>query len=107
MSNVASCPTMPLPVGPVNNPQRDRRLESQAQRCLAQHPHFLAKNQFVSIRCEGRRLRLTGCLPSFFLKQLAQEALRDLAGIDHIDNQIVVASPWGQVWPGRSGQCGQ
>jgi hypothetical protein len=90
---------MPLPAGPVINPQRDRRLESQARLCLAQHPHFRAKSQLVSIRCEGRRLQLTGCLPSFFLKQLAQEALRDLAGIDHIDNQIVVASPWGQVWP--------
>jgi hypothetical protein len=42
---------------------------------------------------------LTGRLPTWFLKQLAQEAMRGLPGVDHVDNQIVVASPVGEVWP--------
>ncbi len=47
--------------------------------------------------CRNRCLRLEGCVPSFYLKQLAQEAVRDLKGIDRIENQIVVASPVGET----------
>lgn len=89
----------PIPHPEPSVESRAQRLETQARRVLAQHPHFLGKSQFVSCQCEGRCLRLAGRLPSYFLKQLAQEALRDLAGIEHIDNQIVVASPSGEVWP--------
>jgi osmotically-inducible protein OsmY len=43
-------------------------------------------------------LVLRGCLPSYYLKQLAQEVVAHLEGVEGVDNQI-------QVVPGaaRSG----
>ena len=64
-------------------------VETRAARRLAEHPHFLGRSHHVRCQSQGRRLQLSGCLPSYFLKQLAQEALRDLQGVDQIDNRIV------------------
>jgi osmotically-inducible protein OsmY len=38
-------------------------------------------------------LVLRGCLPSYYLKQLAQEAVASLDGVARIDNQIQVVTP--------------
>jgi hypothetical protein len=38
----------------------------------------------------GDTLVLSGCLPSHYLKQLLQEALKALPGVANIDNQVVV-----------------
>jgi len=67
---------------------------------LESHPHFRGRSRYVEIRCVGRRLILEGYLPSYYLKQLAQEAIRQIndAFEDvHIDNRIVVSSPIGEV----------
>lgn len=47
------------------------------------------------IRCEFQResgvLYLRGAVPSYYLKQIAQETARDLEGVLRVDNQIKVA----------------
>ena len=40
-------------------------------------------------------LYLSGQLPTFYLKQLVQEILRRLPGVQSIRNEIVVVSPYG------------
>ena len=41
-------------------------------------------------------LIITGRLPSFHLKQLVQEALNDIEGVQGIENQIDVVNPAGR-----------
>ncbi len=48
-----------------------------------------------NVSCEYREgvLTLRGCLPSYYLKQMAQTAVARLDGVQRIDNQIeVIAS---------------
>ena len=49
--------------------------------------------QHVSCDCRGGVLVLRGCLPSYYLKQLAQEAVARLEGVGAVDSQIVVVPP--------------
>lgn len=72
-------------------------LERKAHRLLGNHPHFRGRMEFVRCHIEGRTLYVDGCLPSWYLKQLAQEALRELENVLQIENRIVVASPSGDV----------
>jgi osmotically-inducible protein OsmY len=37
-------------------------------------------------------LILRGCLPTYYLKQLAQQVVVGLEGVGHIDNQIQVVT---------------
>jgi osmotically-inducible protein OsmY len=49
--------------------------------------------QHVSCDCRGGVLVLRGCLPTYYLKQVAQEAVTHLEGVERIDNQIEVGTP--------------
>ncbi len=48
-----------------------------------------------AIRCEcgGGVLRLQGSLPTFYLKQIAQETVKGVEGVREIVNQIEVPAP--------------
>lgn len=70
-------------------------IEARAVALIDQHPHFRGRSQFVGIKLVDGTLVLSGQLPSFYLKQLAQEALKALDNV-RIDNQIDVASPTGE-----------
>lgn len=67
--------------------------EAEARARLSKHPHLRNRRGAVRVHCDGTRLVLTGCLPTYFLKQLAQEAVRNVAGT-RIDNQIEVCEEW-------------
>lgn len=71
--------------------------EQLALATLESHPHFRGRSRWIRIRYRNRCLHLSGRLPSYFLKQLAQESLRQLDGVDMIDNQIVVAGQRVQI----------
>ncbi len=66
---------------------------SLAWQCLESSPHFHHHCQTIRVERKGRRLVLSGEVPSFHLKQLAQEVLHRLDVA--IDNQIVVVSAEG------------
>ncbi len=58
----------------------------------------LRRNGYVALKniaCEYREgiLTLTGCLPTYYLKQMAQEAVARLDGIGRVENRIEVVSP--------------
>jgi hypothetical protein len=63
-----------------------------AQQQLERHPHFRGRGNGVKIQQEGGNLYLYGCLPSFYLKQLVQEAVRRIPGVQNVINQIDVIS---------------
>lgn len=71
------------------------KLEKRAADLLNAHPHFQGRNRWVQCRFANDRMYLTGTVPSFYLKQMAQEALRQLDGVEEIVNRIVVVSPTG------------
>lgn len=71
--------------------------ENRASSLLEANPHFRGRGRWVTCRCSNGQLYLEGKLPSFYLKQLAQETLRDLEGIKQIENRIVVADPRGAI----------
>jgi len=49
----------------------------------------------VSWQFDGGTLTLQGCVPSFYLKQVLQELLRDMRQIDRIENDVAVVSSTG------------
>lgn len=71
------------------------KLSELARHQLEQHPHFRGHIGDLSIQERGSTLCLSGRLPSFYLKQLVQEALIRLPGVGEIDNEIDVVNPGG------------
>jgi hypothetical protein len=66
-----------------------------ARQHLEHHPHFRGRVSDVFIEHRGRTLFLTGRLPTFYLKQLVQEAVRHVPGVQHVRNLIDVVSAEG------------
>ena len=66
-----------------------------AWRKLKAHPHFSRRLQWIQLEHQNGKLILRGCVPSFHLKQLAQEAMRGIDGVNQICNQIEVVNPGG------------
>jgi hypothetical protein len=66
---------------------------------LEGNPHFNGHWRTIEFHFDGDRLTLGGCLPSFYMKQLAQEAVRSLANSMQIEivNEIVVVDFVGEV----------
>ena len=69
-----------------------------AERRLRGHPYLALKN--VSCGWLDGVLVLRGCLPSYYLKQVAQEAVARLEGVQAVDNQIQVVPPASRSGPG-------
>jgi hypothetical protein len=66
-------------------------LQELAEGRLRRNPYLALKH--VACDCRGEVLVLRGCLPSYYLKQIAQEAVASLEGVVRIDNQIQVVTP--------------
>jgi osmotically-inducible protein OsmY len=62
-----------------------------AERRLHTNPYLALKG--VSCDCLDGVLFLRGCLPTYYLKQRAQEVVGGLKGVERIDNQIRVLTP--------------
>jgi osmotically-inducible protein OsmY len=67
-------------------------ISSLARDYLERHPHFRGRINDVTIEHEGRTLFLSGKLPTFYLKQLVQEAVRHVPGVLQVRNMIDVVS---------------
>ena len=62
-----------------------------AQRRLHSNPYLALKN--ISCDLLDGVLVLRGCLPTYYLKQIAQEAVAHLKGVERLDNQIQIVTP--------------
>ena len=67
-------------------------LSTLARQHLEHHPHFRGRVSDVFIEHRGRTLMLTGKLPTFYLKQLVQEAVRHVPGVQQVRNLIDVVN---------------
>jgi hypothetical protein len=80
---------------PSTNALERTDLTTLARQHLERHPHFRGRLTGLRIAHRGRTLHLSGCLPTFYLKQLVQESVRHLPGVQIIRNEIDVVSPYG------------
>lgn len=99
MSKVTATPIVPITSLSIGNSASHvaYEIEYRATRLLESHPNFQGRSQWIHCRYSNGLLNVSGKLPSFYLKQIAQEVLRELEGVDQIENRIVVASPVGEI----------
>lgn len=57
---------------------------------LEAHPHFTARSRWVRPTFQDGTLRLSGCLPTFYLKQIVQTIAHRTPGVRRVLNQIEV-----------------
>jgi hypothetical protein len=82
--------------GPVcDTADRISAVEQEARRLLAQHSHFRGRAAAFQYEYREDVLVVRGCVPSFYLKQVLQTALKPIDGVAWIDNQVNVVSSYG------------
>jgi osmotically-inducible protein OsmY len=64
-------------------------LENRVDTAISRNPHLAG----LTLRIEARagRIVLRGTVGSFYQKQVAQEAVRTIEGVDEIENQLEVS----------------
>jgi hypothetical protein len=60
---------------------------------LEQHPHFRGRAALLQIELVEETIVLSGRLPTHYLKQLLQEAIRLIPDVVDIDNRVFVMQP--------------
>lgn len=66
----------------------DSQLADRAQVALEQNPHL--PRRLVQLETQDGRVILKGTVKSYFQKQMAQESLRRIEGVEEIENQLQV-----------------
>lgn len=70
--------------------RRTKTIEQSARELVANHEHFRGRaHRFMFVDCDGV-LVVQGSVPSFYLKQILQCALKSLRGVRRVDNQVDV-----------------
>jgi osmotically-inducible protein OsmY len=64
-------------------------LVTRISSAIQKHPHL--KRRDLRFETEDGRVILRGTVNSYYQKQMAQEALRRLDGVHHIENNLEVA----------------
>jgi hypothetical protein len=62
---------------------------------LESHPCFHGRSNAFGLEYSRGNILISGQVPSFYLKQQLQEALRDIDGVEMIDNRVNVICPVG------------
>jgi osmotically-inducible protein OsmY len=65
-------------------------IERSAKRRLAESGCYARQFEQITVRWRDGVLTLQGRLPSFYLKQVLQTLLRNVEGVNRIDNQVKV-----------------
>lgn len=78
------------PIEMSSSPRPAQRIVEGAESCLRSNSYLALKN--VSCDYHDGVLTLRGCLPSYYLKQIAQTAVARVAGAIRIVNEIEVIS---------------
>ena len=64
-------------------------LDQEISIALKRSPHLLGRN--LRFEHSDGRVTLKGVVRSYYQKQMAQESLRDVAGVERIENQLEVS----------------
>jgi hypothetical protein len=85
----------PEPVGSGRNcaDSPTNSLVSLIRERLEQHPHFRGRSSLLEIDLIDGSVVLSGRLPSHYLKQLLQEAIKVIPDVATIHNRVQVLSP--------------
>ena len=70
-------------------------VEQVAYEIVASHCSFHVRAQEFEFERNGDVLTIRGCVPSFYLKQVLQGLLKNLEGVQRIDNQVDVVNRHG------------
>lgn len=71
-------------------PAPAQQIAEGAENCLRHNSYLALKN--VHCECAGGVLTLRGCLPTYYLKQMAQALVARLEGVQRIVNEIEVVA---------------
>ncbi len=63
-------------------------LDALISSAIERHPHLKRRN--LRFENQDGRVVLRGTVSSYYQKQMAQEALRRVQGVDHIENHLEV-----------------
>jgi osmotically-inducible protein OsmY len=74
-------------------PDTARSLEARVDSAISHSPHLTGLA--VQIETHAGRVILHGVVSSYYQKQVAQEAIRRVEGVDEIDNRLEVCWPQG------------
>lgn len=75
-------------------PGAGRRVDEAVRRRMATCPYRYVFNK-INWQFDDGKLTLSGCVPSFHLKQMLQELLRNIDGVKDIANDVDVVSSSG------------
>jgi hypothetical protein len=75
--------------------RRSADLEQRAREILASHSHFVGRTHVFEFEVRDDIVIVRGRVPSFYLKQMLQNALKNLPGVRWIDNRVMVVSDYG------------
>lgn len=67
-------------------------IEHQARAIIESHSHFVGRGRLFDFDCCDDVLVVRGTVPTYYLKQMLQHALRGLDGVRRVDNQVSVAA---------------
>lgn len=57
---------------------------------LEDHPHFRGRTHLLRVEAIGSTVVVSGPVPTYYLKQLLQEAVRAIPNVANIDNRVDV-----------------
>lgn len=80
----------PTGTSPISRPGPSQQIAEGAENCL-RHNSYLALKNVRCECCEGV-LTLRGCLPTYYLKQMAQAVVGRIEGVQRIVNEIEVVA---------------
>lgn len=85
---------MPPRREPMSEPVTES-IEELARRRMAENRSYASCFRDITLHHEDGVLTMRGHLPSFYMKQVLQTLLRDIDGVEQIDNQTDVVSATG------------
>jgi osmotically-inducible protein OsmY len=71
-------------------PAPAQQIAEGAENCLRHNSYLALKN--VQCECDEGVLTLRGCLPTYYLKQMAQAVVARIEGVQRIVNEIEVVA---------------
>jgi hypothetical protein len=87
----------------MGKPQRQKRertsdpdeMEQRARTIIESHSHFVGRARLFEFHYSEDVLVVRGCVPTYYLKQVLQSALKGIDGVRRIDNQVQVDTSGG------------
>jgi len=83
LDSQSQAPSLTAPAG-------DHHLRERADVLLCGHPYLALRR--ISCECRDGRLISRGCVPSFYLKQIAQATVAKVDGVSEVENQLEVVA---------------